>query len=188
MLQEVMDELKPLSLQYRVPQVALMGAPFIAKHYAPASFVWPPLGNLDAFAPYIATVVIVLCSLLPGWAKTKAKTRSLGLAAMVVAVASAILYIVLAANYVIAVDTPHDGRQIRSVGFFVEPRIRALVPEKNSEQLLMFGGLEEWQIKTVWTPNSVLALRLCLLATLAATLGAANAAFAAAARTNRRNG
>jgi hypothetical protein len=50
----------------------------------------------------------------------------------------------------------------------------------------MKGGLEDWQIQTVWTPGCVLALRLSLLTTFSLTFGLANVALGAAARLKRK--
>jgi len=85
-----------------------------------------------------------------------------------------------------SIDTTANGVQTRSVGFLVEPRIRAQFPDKNDPELLRIGGLEDWQIQKVWTPGSVLALRLCLLVTFSLTLSLANVALGAAARLKRK--
>jgi hypothetical protein len=79
-----------------------------------------------------------------------------------------------------------NGVQVRSVGFLVNPRVRALYPDKNDPELMRIGGLEDWQIQTVWTPGSVLALRLSLLMSFALTFGIANMAIGAVARVNKR--
>jgi len=63
-----------------------------------------------------------------------------------------ILYAFLVERYVISVETPANGVQTRSIGFRVEPRIRALYPDKNDPELLRIGGLEDWQIQRFGLP------------------------------------
>jgi hypothetical protein len=184
--EKVIDSLKNLTPQYLLPQVAVVSAPILAQHFGPSSFVWPPLGGLETFAAYAATVAIGLCSLLPLLLDTKQQAKVWLKRAVIASFLMFILYSILVARYVIRVETPANGLQVRSVGFRVEPRIRALFPDKNDWELLRIGGLEDWQINKVWTPNSVLALRMSLLTTFALTFGAANVAIGAAKRANTR--
>lgn len=173
--------MKRISPQYRLPQAAVAVAPVFASHFGQSSFVWPPLGNLETYGSYIAVIAIGLFSLFPKvfQAKDRARTR-LGCSIALVIVLS-LLYAFLLERYVITVDTPANGPQTRSVGFVVEPRIRELFPDKNDLELLRIGGLEDWQIKKVWTPTSVDTLRLSLLATYILILGLANVALGTAA-------
>jgi hypothetical protein len=97
-----------------------------------------------------------------------------------------VLYVFLVERYVINVETPANGVQTRSVGFRVEPRIRAQFPDKNDPELLRIGGLEDWQIQKAWAPGSVLALWLSLLIAFSLTFGLANVALGAAARLKRK--
>jgi hypothetical protein len=180
------DWLKQLAPQYRLPQGAVLGAPLLAKHFGDQSFVWPPLGSLETYAVGAATLVIGLCSLLPNLIETKRQAKLWLMWGVLATVGLFALYSVLVTRYVARIETPANGVQLRSIGFRVNPRIRALYPDKNDPELLRIGGLEDWQIQKVWTPNSVLALRLCLLISFALTFGIANIAIGAAARANKR--
>jgi len=182
----VIQHLKRFAPQYRLPQAAILGAPFVAQHFGATGFIWPPLGGLENYAAYAAAVVIGLCSLLPTLLETKQQAKAWLGRAVIGAFLAFITYSTLVERYVISVETPANGVQVRSVGFRVEPRMREMFPDKNSWELLRTGGLEEWQIEKVWTPSSVLALRLCLLMSFGLTFGLANLAIGAAARANKR--
>jgi hypothetical protein len=182
----MIDSIRQFAPQYRLPQAAILGAPYLAQHYGQASFVWPPLGSLETYGAYAAMVLIGLFSLLPNVLENKQQAKSWLKWAMATTCVAFMLYAFLVERYVISVETPANGVQTRSVGFRVEPRIRALYPDKNDPELLRIGGLEDWQIQKVWTPGSVLALRMSLLSTFAITLGLANVALGAAARLKRK--
>ena len=181
-----MDWVSRFAPQYRLPQIAILGAPFVAQHYSQSSFIWPPLGSLETYGAYVATVIIGLFSLLSLVLESKREAKSHLKAAIAMAFVVFLIYAFLVERYVISVETPANGVQTRSVGFRVEPRIRALYPDKNDPELLRIGGLEDWQIQKVWTPGSVLALRLSLLITFSLTLSLANVALGAAARLKRK--
>jgi hypothetical protein len=156
------------------------------KRYGDPSFTWPPLGSLETYAVPAAMVAIGLCTLLPNLLESKQQAKSWLKRGIVATFLMFIAYSVLVSRYVITDETPANGVQVRSVGFRVEPRIRAMYPTKNDAELLRIGGIEEWQIETVWTPWSVHVLRLTLLITFALTLGLANVTIGAAARVNKR--
>jgi hypothetical protein len=177
----MIDALRRLAPQYRLPQVATVAAPSIAQHFNQSSFVWPPLGSLGTYAVSVATVVVSLCFLLPNLIENKQQARLWLKWTFGLTIFAFVVYSVLVARYVITVQTPNNGPQTRSVGFHVDPRVRALYPD-----LLQIGGLEEWQIETVWTPGSVRGVRLGLLGTFSLTLGLANIAFGATERLKRR--
>jgi hypothetical protein len=180
------DWVRQVAPQYRVPQVAVIGAPLLAQHYSQSSFIWPPLGSLETYGAYVATVLIGLFSLLPLMLENKQQAKSCLKVSIAMAFVVFLIYALLVERYVISVETPANGVQTRSVGFRVEPRIRAQYPDKIDPELLRIGGLEDWQIQKVWTPGSVLALRLSLLITFSLTLGLANVALGAAARLKRK--
>jgi hypothetical protein len=184
--EKVIDALRRLAPQYRLPQVATVAAPSIAQHFNQSSFVWPPLGSLGTYAVSVATIVVSLCFLLPTLIENKQQARRWLKWTFSMAIFAFAIYAVLVVRYVITVQTPNDGPQTRSVGFRVDPRLRAAYPAKNDPDLLQIGGLEEWQIETVWTPGSVRAVRLGLLGTFSLTLGLANIAFGATERLKRR--
>jgi len=182
----MIDSLKQFAPQYRLPQAGLVVAPYLAQHYSQSSFIWPPIGSLETYGPYAAIIVIGLFSLLPNVIENKQQAKSWLKRAILTTGLVFVLYSYLVERYVISVETPANGVQTRSVGFRVEPRIRAQYPDKNDPELLRIGGLEDWQIQKVWTPGSVLALRLSLLATFSLTLAVANVALGAAARLKRK--
>jgi hypothetical protein len=186
MWEKIMDWLRQFAPQYRLPQIALFGAPYLSQHYGQSSFVWPPLGSLEAYAVPAATIVIGLFSLLPNLIGNRQNAKSWLKLSVGTTIVAFILFSGLVARYVISVETPENGVQTRSIGFRVEPRIRALYPDKNDPELLRIGGLEDWQIQKVWTPGSVLALRLSLLTSFSLTLGLANVALGAAAQLKRK--
>jgi len=181
-----MDRLRQFAPQYRLPQAAIVGAPLLAKHYSQSSLLWPPMGSIETYGVEVATVLIGLFSLLPLMLENKQQAKSILKAAIASACLMFLIYACLVGRYVISEETPYNGVQTRSVGFRVEPRIRALYPDMTDSQLLRIGGLEDWQIQKVWTPGSVLALRLSLLITFSLTLGLANVALGAAARLKRK--
>jgi hypothetical protein len=182
----MIDWLRQFAPQYRLPQAAVVTAPYLAQHYSQSPFIWPPLGSLETYGAYAAIVLIGLFSLLPNLLDNKQQAKAWLKWAIVTACAVFLIYAFLVARYVISVETPANGVQTRSVGFRVEPRIRAQFPDKTDPELLRTGGLEDWQIQKVWTPGSVLALRLSLLITFALTLSLANVALGAAARLKRK--
>jgi hypothetical protein len=186
MREKVVGWLRRLAPQYRLPQAALLGAPYLAQRFGQPTFVWPPLGSLEAYAVPGATVAIGLCLLLPTLIENQKQARSWLKRSLGAAGVALMLFSVLVARYVITVDTPNDGKQTRSIGFRVEPRIRAQFPDNTDPELLRIGGLEDWQIQKVWTPDSVLALRLCLLGAFSLFFGSSNVALGAAERANRR--
>ncbi|HMH13263.1 MAG TPA: hypothetical protein VK578_09160 [Edaphobacter sp.] len=187
MWEKMMDWLRQFApLQYRLPQVAVVVAPFLAQHYSESPFIWPPLGGLETYAAYPATLIIFLFSFIPVTLENKQQAKSWVKGAIAMACVTFVIYAFLFERYVISEETPANGIQTRSVGFRVEPPIRALYPDKNNSELLRIGGLEDWQIQKVWTPGSVLALRLSLLITLILTLGLANVALGAAAQLKRK--
>ena len=178
----MIEWLRQLAPQYRLPQAAVVGAPFLAKHYSQSPFIWPPLGSVETYGAYAAFLIIGLFCLLPTTLDSKHQAKSCLRGSIVMTCVVFVLYAFLVERYVISVETPNNGVQTRSVGFRVEPRIRVQFPDKNDPELLRIGGLEDWQIQKVWTPGSVLALRLSLLLAFSLTLGLANLALGAAAR------
>lgn len=176
-----------LAPQYRLPQVAIAGSPFLAQHLASSGFIWPPLGSLEVFAAYVATLLIALCSFLPGLIETNRQAKEWFVRSLTACLVAFLIYVVLVGRYVVIVDTPANGAQARSIGFVVEPSIRARFPHENDAQLLKIGGLEDWQIQTVWTPRSVLASRLCILASFSLMLALTNVALGSAARFEKGN-
>jgi hypothetical protein len=186
MFEKMSEGIRRLAPQYKAPQVLLLGAPYAAKHLGDQPLVWPPLGSLETYAVPVATLVIGLCILVPNMIRTKERANTWLKWSLVATFVMFILYVFLVGRYVITVETPVNGTQVRSVGFHVDPRIRALYPDKNDAELLRIGGLEDWQIETVWTPGSVLALRLTLLMSFALAFGIANIAIGSAARANKR--
>ena len=186
MYEKIAESFRQFAPQYRLPQVALVGAPYLAQHYSQSSFIWPPLGSLETYGAYAAILLVGLFSLLPNVLENKQQAKSWLKRAIAATCVVFMLYAFLVERYVISVETPANGVQTRSIGFRVEPRIRTLYPDKNDPELLRIGGLEDWQIQKVWTPGSVLALRLSLLATFSLTLGLANVALGAAARLKRK--
>ena len=182
----MMDALRRLAPQYRLPQVATVAAPSIAQHFNQSSFVWPPLGSLGTYAVSVATIIVSLCFLLPTLIENKQEARRWLKWTFCLTIAAFAIYASLVARYVVSVDTPNNGTQTRSIGYRVDPTIRASFPGKNDEELLRIGGLEEWQIEKVWTPGSVRAVRLGLLGAYSLTLGLTNIAFGAAERLKRR--
>jgi len=184
--EKIADWLKEFAPQYRVPQLVITGSPFLAQHLATSPFFWPPLGGLEVFAAYAAMVLIALCSFLPSAIGSKRQAKAWLDYSFSGAVLAFLIYAVLVGRYVITVETPHDGTQVRSVGFNVEPSIRAMFPREGDPELLRIGGLEDWQIQKVWTPGSVLAARLCILTSFSATLALANVALGSAARLNKK--
>jgi hypothetical protein len=186
MWEKMIDWLRQFAPQYRLPQAGVVVAPYLAQHYSASSFIWPPLGSVETYGAYAAIVLIGLFSLLPNLLESKQQAKSWLKWAVATTCVMFLLYAFLVERYVISVDTPANGVQTRSVGFRVEPRIRAQFPDLNDAELLRKGGLEDWQIQKVWTPDSVLALRLSLLIAFSLTLGLANVALGAAARLKRK--
>lgn len=185
MFKEVVTETASRA-KYLLPRAALVSTPYVAHRYTvdhvtASSFVWPPLGILDIYSVPAATIVILLCSCLPRVVVTKTQINKWFIATATIAVLFFICYSALVGRYVIGVQTPSDGFQVRSIGCRVEPRIRALYPDKNDLELLRIGGLQDWQIQKVWTPASVLVVRLSILTTFALTLGIANMSIGVAA-------
>src|SRR5271155_99899 len=165
----MMDWLRQVAPQYRLPQVAVVSAPLLARHFSQSSFLWPPLGSLETYGAELATVLVGLFSLLPLMLENKQQAKLALKTAIAMAFVVFLIYTFLVGRYVISEETPNNGVQTRSVGFRVEPRIRALYPDKTDSELLRIGGLEDWQIQKVWTPDSVLLLRLSLLVTFSLT-------------------
>lgn len=171
------------SAPYRIPQILVVGSPLFAKQLSSHSpFIWPPLGSLETFAPYAATLLISTCSFLPAIIENKKQARRWLVASLAGAILAFGTYSYLVGRYVLTVDTPFNGTQARSVGFSVKPNIRSLFPGKSDDDLLKIGGLEDAQIKRVWTPGSVLASRLCILLSFASTLAFANVGLGAGAK------
>jgi len=75
MWEEIMDWLRQFAPQYRLPQIALFGAPYFAQHYSQSSFIWPPLGSLETYGAYAAIVLIGLFSLLPNVLENKQQAK-----------------------------------------------------------------------------------------------------------------
>lgn len=176
------------SAPYRVPQIVVAGSPLLAKQLSSHSpFIWPPLGSLETYAPYAATLLISICSFLPAIIENKKQARRWLVASLACAVLTFGTYCYFVGCYVITVDTPFNGTQARSVGFIVKPNIRSLFPDKSDDDLLKIGGLEDAQIKRVWTPGSVLACRLCILLSFASTLAFANVGLGSGAKLNKRS-
>jgi hypothetical protein len=69
----------------------------------------------------------------------------------------------------------------------VEPVPQQFYPHASFATLLLHGGLDEDRIETTWTPNSVLAARLCLLTFLSLTLASTNVALVTTAYVRKRH-
>jgi hypothetical protein len=72
----MMDWLRQSAPQYRLPQAAVVGAPFLAQHYSQSLFIWPPLGSLETYGAYAAILLIGLFSLFPITLDNKQQAKS----------------------------------------------------------------------------------------------------------------
>jgi hypothetical protein len=182
--EEVIAGIKRTSLA--VLQVAVASSPVVAKLSGASSVVWPPLGTISDYVAPVATAVIALFSIVPDVLVEKQTAKKWFVGSLVSTLVCLIVYAVLVGGYVVTVQTPDDGPQTRSVGFIVQPMPQQLYPHASFATLLLHGGLDEDRIETTWTPNSVLAARLCLLTFLSLTLASINVALGAAAYVRKR--
>jgi hypothetical protein len=183
MQEEVITRLKRALLA--LPQVAVASSPVVAKLSGASSVVWPPLGTISDYVAPVATLVIALFSIVPDVLVDKQTAKKWFVWSLASTFFCLIVYAFLIGGFVVTVQTPNDGPQTRSVGFIVEPIPQQLYPHASFATLLLHGGLDEDRIETTWTPNSVLAARLCLLIFLSLTLASANIALGAAAYVNK---
>jgi hypothetical protein len=170
-----------------LPQVAVASSPVVAKLSGASSVVWPPLGTISNYVAPVATAVIAVFSIVPDVLVDKQTAKKWFVWSLVSTFFCLIVYAFLVGGYVVTVQTPNDGPQTRSVGFIVQPMPQQLYPHASFATLLLHGGLDEDRIETTWTPNSVLAARLCLLIFLSMTLASTNIALGTAAYVSKRH-
>lgn len=176
------DSLKHFLPLYHLPQFVILGMPLLARPFNQFLIIWPPLGSIDTLGTCAAMVIISIFSFgLPKLLKNERAAKRWALLACLAAFGMFVIYISLVGRYVIRINTPFNGVYVRSVGFTVSPDARAQQPNMNNAELLKWGGLEEESIEKVWTPASVLELRLCLLITFTLMLGFTNFVIGAVA-------
>jgi hypothetical protein len=185
MQEEVITRIKRALLA--LPQVVVASSPVVAKLSGASSVVWPPLGTISDYVAPVATAVIALFSIVPDVLVDKQTAKKWFVWSLVSTFFCLIVYAFLVGGYVVTVQTPDDGPQTRSVGFIVQPMPQQLYPHASFAKLLLHGGLDEDRIETTWTPNSVLAARLCLLIFLSMTLGSTNIALGTAAYVSNKH-
>jgi hypothetical protein len=94
------------------------------------------------------------------------------------ALVSLFTYSYLVEKYVKEVPTPENGLQYRTIGSERTAAVQRQFPPNISDvDLLRAGGLDDGSIETMWTPSSVLWVRVRLLATYVLCLSFVNFAI-----------
>jgi hypothetical protein len=137
--------------------------------------VWPPVGSLVVYAVPLASVVIGLF----GWVLPRQFTKRTYIRLRSISVFAALLllfsYFYLVSKYVKEVPTPYNGLQYRTIGSERAPVDDTAFPPGTSDvDLLRKGGLDDGSIERMWTPSSVLHVRLWLLVTYVLCLSMVN--------------
>jgi hypothetical protein len=185
MQEEVTTRIKRFALA--LLQLAVASSPVAAKLSGKSTVVWPPLGTISDYVAPLATAVVAAFAIAPYVLVEKRTAKRWFVWSLATSLFSLIIYAFLVGGYVVRVPTPHDGDQTRSVGFIVQPLPRQLYPDASFPKLLLHGGLDEDRIELTWTPNSVLAVRICLLMFLTLTLASINVALGSAAYVTKKH-
>jgi hypothetical protein len=151
-----------------------VGASLVGDKSQRLPLIWPPVGSLMVYAVPLASLIVGLVGwTLPKLLKKRASARfsvlSLGLAFV-----SLFLYFYLVSRYVKEVETPHNGTQYRTIGSVRTVDAQKMFSKMSDQDLLKTGGLEDGDIETMWTPFSVLRVRLELLITYVLCLSFVN--------------
>jgi hypothetical protein len=151
------------------------GSYIVGKSTQRIPLIWPPVGSLVIYAVPLASIVIGLV----GWVLPKQFSKNVNVklrtASVCLALVSLFAYSYLVLKYVKEVDTPENGAQYRTIGSERTAAVQKQFPPTTSDvDLLKMGGLDDGSIETMWTPSSVLWVRLRLLVTYVLCLSSVN--------------
>jgi len=159
----------------RLLRTVIASVPLAGEKLNLPAIVWPPLGSIEAYAARAATGIIAAFAALPSLIFRKKSSAKIGAAAgIIVASVSLCFYAHFLTEYVKRIDTPHNGVQYRSVGSTRTELANRNFPGASDEYILQQNGLEDADIKEMWTSASVDRARLDLFISYVLTLASFN--------------
>jgi hypothetical protein len=162
-------------------RIAIAVVPFFGHKAIDSHLIWPPIGSMETFAVPVAVILIGAFGAAPELLKTKSRAKVWFAIALTVAMSFLFTYSYLQ-KYVIRVDTPFNGTQFRTIGSQRSEECLRKLPGKSDEEILEIAGLTDGDIKRMWTPDSVLDVRLELFTTYLMALASLNFALGAFSR------
>jgi hypothetical protein len=117
----------------------------VALHFEIFPVLWPPLGPLDKFGSVTSAVLATVAWVLPSMFTTRAAEKTATWVFVPLSTISLFVYVVMFLACVRSVETPDNGTQYRSVGFFRSEPFRTAYAGKG--------------IRTAWTSRSITLAR-----------------------------
>ena len=151
--------------------------PVVGYHFNKLRFLWPPIGSTSVYGAYFVALLAWLLSLTPVRMRSQTRAKAWMCVGLMIVTCSMIWYASLLSKYVIAVETPHDGTQYRTIGSartLAASELERSTANLSDERLLQRAGLTDAAIKQMWTAVSVDRVRLELFLAILLLWSSAN--------------
>jgi len=169
-------------IRRRLHWVPLAVAPVLSKFLADkidVPFVWPPLDAGEVYLAALSSGVVAFFGWLPARLRTKETANRHMWMAGGLSLLLLIVYGILVMKVVVAIETPHNGTQYRTIGFQRTVLAMTQFPNAPSEELIKSSGLNEGDIEKMWTPESILLAKGLLFVSYLGAIASLNFAVGA---------